>query len=260
MALSHSDVVCYPYARQLNYWQNDFQEYTWKKENGPKYDVIYNPKPIFEPESHYAYSWLKTTEHMFSVYVFTLGRHLSEGHPEVRISPPRQWEHPLFLPRSSTGYRPLSLHYSRQRVVLDYSTIWTGAAICPSTSARKEAVTHITCRLMSEKKLKTAQPIWTCLTEMSPHQGLLLFCPNLISGKRFLPSERGFWSSSHAPTAPIIIILMCLFGNNKLRDKCDAQSQTQWLVSHILVPLPVSAAAQHSYWTKCSRADLTLPN
>ncbi len=60
---------------------------------------------------------------------------------------------------------------------------------------------------MSEKKLKTTLPIWTCLTEMLPYH-LLLFFPNLISGKRFLPSERGFSMTSRAPTVPII--LMCL--------------------------------------------------
>lgn len=48
--------------------------------------MIYNPKPIFEPESHHAYRWLKTDEHMFSVTV-TLGLHPCEGYPEIRISP-----------------------------------------------------------------------------------------------------------------------------------------------------------------------------
>lgn len=56
-------------------------------ENRKWSDVIYDPKPILEPKSHHAYSWLKTAEHTFSV--LTLGLYLTEGYPEVRISPSR---------------------------------------------------------------------------------------------------------------------------------------------------------------------------
>lgn len=71
-------------ATLLNYCLSIFQDGK-KKERVQKYDVTYDLEPILKPKSHHAYSWLKTAEHMSSA--LTLGPRLTEGYPEVRISP-----------------------------------------------------------------------------------------------------------------------------------------------------------------------------
>ena len=85
-------------------------------------------------------------------------------------------------------------------------------------------MTQITCTLMSEMKLKTAPSNLNMPDRGVTIQGLLLFLKKLISGKRLLPSERGFSVTSCAPTSPIVIMSLSGY-NQEFREKCDAKSQ-----------------------------------
>lgn len=155
---------------------------------------FYYPNPTFGPECHHTYSWLETAEHMFSVCVcvlplaFTyLGDTRKPGYPpHAHASIP--WS-------SHTAPQVTGLFWTRLATIIsrpvaarfitpdsewsrEYSVILTRAAICSSAGARAEAVTHITCMLMSENKT-----IKTCLSETLTCQGCFYFYHILISGR-----------------------------------------------------------------------------
>ncbi len=206
------------YAMLLNYWHTHFFRDIWKKK-GPKCDAIYNLEPIFEPEGHHAYSWLKTAEHMCSLRLHLRDTRKS-GHPltlmRASLVPPTQ----LHRSAGSSGPdRPLSASaaLSQQPLVSllrtasgpgeQQSLNWSCHLLLHQ--CQNEAVTHIMCMSMSVKELKSALPIWTCLTDLRLFQGCFFFFFNLISAERFLSSETGF--SLTMVTWAAVIQLLTLF-------------------------------------------------